>query len=128
MVAVVVMNAGDQKVSYLLWLDGSAAEVSSDGHAVERLTCRRSKLRVTPEDALLRVQPNRTRTRPVFMLHLLDTSLFKMKQIDIVKEQLLRAEGKAGRVESIEANDTTSLPCNVYLRLKYWEPSSRLAR
>jgi hypothetical protein len=29
MVVVVVMDAGDQKVSYLLWLHGSAAEVSS---------------------------------------------------------------------------------------------------
>ena len=36
-VAVVVMNNGDEKVSYYLWLDGNAAEVSSLPHSIQTL-------------------------------------------------------------------------------------------
>jgi glucosylceramidase len=36
-VSVVVMNASDQKVSYYLWLDGNAAEVSSPPHSIQTL-------------------------------------------------------------------------------------------
>jgi glucosylceramidase len=36
-VAVVVMNKSDQKVSYYLWLDGNAAEVSSLPHSIQTL-------------------------------------------------------------------------------------------
>ena len=36
-VSVVVMNKGDQKVSYFLWLDGQAAEVESLPHSIQTL-------------------------------------------------------------------------------------------
>ncbi|MDQ6634839.1 MAG: glycosyl hydrolase [Gemmatimonadota bacterium] len=36
-VAVVVMNRGDQKVQYHLWVDGNAAEVSSLPHSIQTL-------------------------------------------------------------------------------------------
>jgi glucosylceramidase len=36
-VAVVVMNRSDQKISYYLWLDGQAAEVSSLPHSIQTL-------------------------------------------------------------------------------------------
>ena len=36
-VSVVVMNKGDQKISYFLWLDGNAAEVSSLPHSIQTL-------------------------------------------------------------------------------------------
>ena len=36
-VSVVVMNKSDQKVSYQLWLDGNAAEVSSLPHSIQTL-------------------------------------------------------------------------------------------
>ena len=36
-VAVVVMNKGDQKVTYNLWLDGQAAEVDSLPHSIQTL-------------------------------------------------------------------------------------------
>jgi glucosylceramidase len=36
-VSVVVMNRGDSKVSYYLWLDGNAAEVSSLPHSIQTL-------------------------------------------------------------------------------------------
>jgi glucosylceramidase len=36
-VSVVVMNKGDQKISYYLWLDGKAAEVSSLPHSIQTL-------------------------------------------------------------------------------------------
>lgn len=36
-VSVVVMNRGDQKVSYFLWVDGNAAEVSSLPHSIQTL-------------------------------------------------------------------------------------------
>jgi glucosylceramidase len=36
-VSVVVMNKGDQKVSYFLWVDGNAAEVSSLPHSIQTL-------------------------------------------------------------------------------------------
>jgi glucosylceramidase len=36
-VSVVVMNRGDQTVSYFLWLDGIAAEVSSLPHSIQTL-------------------------------------------------------------------------------------------
>ena len=36
-VSVVVMNRGDQPVSYFLWLDGNAAEVSSLPHSIQTL-------------------------------------------------------------------------------------------
>ena len=36
-VSVVVMNKSDQKVSYFLWLDGNAAEVSSLPHSIQTL-------------------------------------------------------------------------------------------
>lgn len=36
-VSVVVMNKSDQKVSYYLWLDGNAAEVSSLPHSIQTL-------------------------------------------------------------------------------------------
>ncbi len=36
-VSVVVMNRGDQKISYFLWLDGNAAEVSSLPHSIQTL-------------------------------------------------------------------------------------------
>ena len=36
-VSVVVMNRGDQKVSYFLWVDGNAAEVSSVPHSIQTL-------------------------------------------------------------------------------------------
>ncbi len=36
-VSVVVMNKGDQKVSYYLWVDGNAAEVSSLPHSIQTL-------------------------------------------------------------------------------------------
>jgi len=36
-VAVVVMNKGDQKVTYNLWLDGQAAEVNSLPHSIQTL-------------------------------------------------------------------------------------------
>src|SRR5437667_3850729 len=36
-VSVVVMNKGDQKISYYLWLDGNAAEVSSLPHSIQTL-------------------------------------------------------------------------------------------
>ena len=36
-VSVVVMNRGDQPVSYFLWLDGKAAEVSSLPHSIQTL-------------------------------------------------------------------------------------------
>ena len=36
-VSVVVMNMSDQKVSYFLWLDGNAAEVSSLPHSIQTL-------------------------------------------------------------------------------------------
>jgi len=36
-VSVVVMNKSDQKVSYFLWLNGNAAEVSSLPHSIQTL-------------------------------------------------------------------------------------------
>ena len=36
-VAVVVMNKSDQKISYFLWVDGNAAEVSSLPHSIQTL-------------------------------------------------------------------------------------------
>ena len=36
-VSVVVMNKTDQKVSYQLWMDGNAAEVSSPPHSIQTL-------------------------------------------------------------------------------------------
>jgi glucosylceramidase len=36
-VSVVVMNKTDQKLSYHLWLDGQAAEVSSLPHSIQTL-------------------------------------------------------------------------------------------
>jgi glucosylceramidase len=36
-VSVVVMNKGDQKVDYYLWLDGNAAQVSSLPHSIQTL-------------------------------------------------------------------------------------------
>jgi glucosylceramidase len=36
-VSVVVMNRGDQKLSYFLWLDGNAAEVNSLPHSIQTL-------------------------------------------------------------------------------------------
>jgi glucosylceramidase len=36
-VSVVVMNKGDQKISYFLWLDGNAAEVTSLPHSIQTL-------------------------------------------------------------------------------------------
>jgi glucosylceramidase len=36
-VSVVVMNKGDQKISYYLWVDGNAAEVSSLPHSIQTL-------------------------------------------------------------------------------------------
>jgi len=36
-VSVVVMNKSDQKISYYLWLDGQAAEVSSLPHSIQTL-------------------------------------------------------------------------------------------
>src|SRR6266850_2343740 len=36
-VSVVVMNKSDQKISYYLWLDGNAAEVSSLPHSIQTL-------------------------------------------------------------------------------------------
>jgi glucosylceramidase len=36
-VSVVVMNRSDKKISYLLWLDGQAAEVSSLPHSIQTL-------------------------------------------------------------------------------------------
>ena len=36
-VSVVVMNKGDQKLTYQLWMDGSAAEVSSPPHSIQTL-------------------------------------------------------------------------------------------
>jgi glucosylceramidase len=36
-VSVVVMNRGDQPISYFLWLDGNAAEVSSLPHSIQTL-------------------------------------------------------------------------------------------
>lgn len=36
-VAAVVMNRGDQKVSYILWVDGHAAEVTSLPHSIQTL-------------------------------------------------------------------------------------------
>ena len=36
-VSVVVMNKGDQKISYHLWLDGQAAEVDSLPHSIQTL-------------------------------------------------------------------------------------------
>ncbi|HEY3041636.1 MAG TPA: glycoside hydrolase family 30 protein [Pyrinomonadaceae bacterium] len=36
-ISVVVMNKGDQKVSYYLWIDGNAAEVSSLPHSIQTL-------------------------------------------------------------------------------------------
>jgi glucosylceramidase len=36
-VSVVVMNKSDQKISYFLWLDGNAAEVSSLPHSIQTL-------------------------------------------------------------------------------------------
>jgi len=36
-VSVVVMNKTDQKVSYQLWMDGNAAEVSSLPHSIQTL-------------------------------------------------------------------------------------------
>jgi len=36
-VSVVVMNKGDQKVSYFLWVDGNAAEVSALPHSIQTL-------------------------------------------------------------------------------------------
>jgi glucosylceramidase len=36
-VSVVVMNRGDQKISYFLWVDGNAAEVSSLPHSIQTL-------------------------------------------------------------------------------------------
>jgi glucosylceramidase len=36
-VSVVVMNKTDQKISYNLWLDGNAAEVSSLPHSIQTL-------------------------------------------------------------------------------------------
>jgi glucosylceramidase len=36
-VSVVVMNKGDQKISYFLWVDGNAAEVSSLPHSIQTL-------------------------------------------------------------------------------------------
>ena len=35
--AIVVMNKGDQKISYFLWLDGQAAEVESLPHSIQTL-------------------------------------------------------------------------------------------
>jgi glucosylceramidase len=35
--AVVVMNRGEKEVSYLLWIDGQAAEVSSPAHSIQTL-------------------------------------------------------------------------------------------
>jgi glucosylceramidase len=34
---VVVMNQSDKKISYYLWLDGQAAEVSSLPHSIQTL-------------------------------------------------------------------------------------------
>jgi glucosylceramidase len=36
-VSVVVMNKGDQKISYFLWMDGNAAEVTSLPHSIQTL-------------------------------------------------------------------------------------------
>jgi glucosylceramidase len=36
-VSVVVMNKSDQKISYYLWLDGQAAQVSSSPHSIQTL-------------------------------------------------------------------------------------------
>jgi len=36
-VSVVVMNKGDQKISWFLWLDGNAAEVTSLPHSIQTL-------------------------------------------------------------------------------------------
>jgi len=36
-VSVVVMNKSDKKISYFLWLDGNAAEVSSLPHSIQTL-------------------------------------------------------------------------------------------
>ena len=36
-VSVVVMNRGDQKIAYFLWVDGNAAEVSSLPHSIQTL-------------------------------------------------------------------------------------------
>jgi glucosylceramidase len=36
-VSVVVMNRGDQKITYNLWVDGNAAEVSSPPHSIQTL-------------------------------------------------------------------------------------------
>ncbi len=36
-VSVVVMNKSDKKISYYLWLDGNAAEVSSLPHSIQTL-------------------------------------------------------------------------------------------
>jgi glucosylceramidase len=36
-VATVVMNRGDQKISYFLWVDGNAAEVTSPPHSIQTL-------------------------------------------------------------------------------------------
>ena len=35
--SVVVMNQTDQQISYFLWLDGNAAEVSSLPHSIQTL-------------------------------------------------------------------------------------------
>jgi glucosylceramidase len=36
-VSVVVMNSGDQKIAYNLWVDGNAAEVNSPPHSMQTL-------------------------------------------------------------------------------------------
>jgi glucosylceramidase len=36
-VSVVVMNKGEEKVTYHLWVDGNAAEVTSPAHSIQTL-------------------------------------------------------------------------------------------
>jgi glucosylceramidase len=36
-VSVVVMNRGDQKIDYFLWVDGNAAPVTSLPHSIQTL-------------------------------------------------------------------------------------------
>src|SRR5262249_30853051 len=36
-IAVVVMNKSDQKISYVVWLNGNAAEVNSPAHSIQTL-------------------------------------------------------------------------------------------
>jgi glucosylceramidase len=36
-IAVVVMNPGNEKISYLIWIDGEAGEISSLPHSIQTL-------------------------------------------------------------------------------------------